>query len=546
VTDFKALIQLITDSVNKFNKNIPGIQRKMLDDILLLVKQLDIKDDRIKISGNNLRLIAEVKSRLQSILLNKEYQNNVKAYIKNFDEIIRFQNDYFSKLESKFTAPKLATEIKKQAINSVVNSLTENGLNANIVDKVHDLMRKATTSGGSYSSMNKQLSDFLINNESGDGQLLRYTKQITTDALNQFSGQYTQLVSSDLGFEWFRYSGSNIQTSRPFCLACTDRKYFHISELPKVLKGDFPEFELYDGRLNKNTQLPEGMIPGTDVSNFMINRGGYNCGHQWRPVSEDLVPNEDRLRVYSSPEYRAWAIANGKKVKEVEAPKETKPVKVAPVQKIEATPVQEKIKQIILTKHADELKSIQREDIDLHEDLLLNLGHEIAIERVREDKAFYSPIGKKIVIGEMGDRLKSEYFKKTLMAHELGHAIHNTKEIIHRGTVSPEFQTFFKSLKKIIAGKEPEIEKAFWDKYRGSSVNAKEQLMVIYDIIGSLTKGRYGGGHEKSYYNTAGKSEAEVFAHAVSLLKVKNNYEDLTPEVKAVIEEMRKYISDIL
>ncbi|MBK7885129.1 MAG: hypothetical protein IPJ81_16090 [Chitinophagaceae bacterium] len=143
------------------------------------------------------------------------------------------------------------------------------------------------------------MQNYLIDNETGEGQLQKYTKQITTDALNQYSGQYTQIVSSDLDFEWFRYSGSNIETTRPFCLACTKKKFIHISEIPQLLKGNFPEFREFDGVINEKTGLPAGLIAGTDVSNFMINRGGYNCAHQLRPVSEDLVPKEYLAKIKS-------------------------------------------------------------------------------------------------------------------------------------------------------------------------------------------------------------------------------------------------------
>lgn len=278
----------------------------MLDDILMLVKNLDTKGNNIKIASSNLKVLATVKSRLEKIILNPEYVDGVKKYLQSFNQIVNLQNDYFKEIEAKFNPPKLANELKKQAIQSVAKQLTETGIGANVVDKIQDILRKAITSGSGYTSLTKQLTDFLINNESGDGQLVKYTKQITTDAINQFSGQYTQLVSSDLGYEWFRYSGSNIETTRPFCLACTERKWFHISEISAILKGEFEEFKKYNGTLNKKTGLPEGMYPGTDVSNFQIYTGGYNCMHKWRPVSEDLVPSDIRNRVYASVEYKKW------------------------------------------------------------------------------------------------------------------------------------------------------------------------------------------------------------------------------------------------
>lgn len=314
MADFKSLINRITEAVDAFNKNIPGIQKQMLEDVSLLTHQLDLKGDTIKILAGNIRLLNRLKSKLQKIILSPEYVASVKDYASSFNDIIKLQNEYFTSVSSEFKPPKLTKEIRNQAIQSVVNDLTENGIAANVTDKIYNLMRSAIASGGSYNSLNQELRDFIVNNSSGEGYLLKYTKQITTDALNQFSGEYTSIITSDLGLEWFRYSGSNIETSRPWCLACRDRKWFHISELPKILKGEFPEFEEYGGNLNKKTGLPQGMIPGTDLSNFQVRRGGYNCGHLWRPCSEDMVPQTVGDRVYASSEYQNWAKLNGRKV----------------------------------------------------------------------------------------------------------------------------------------------------------------------------------------------------------------------------------------
>ena len=310
MADFRNLIETITAAVDRFNSSIPATQRAMLREVMQLVKELDTRGDRIKVTAENIRRLASINSKLQRVMLTDNYLASVKEYLGAFTEVVKLQNQYFASVEQKFKPPRLLKELRKQAVEAVANQLTENGLNSNVVDKGSELIRKAVSTGGSYNSLSKQLTDFIVNNESGEGQLLRYTKQISTDALNQFSGQYTQLISSDLGFEWFRYSGSNIETSRPFCLACTDRKFFHISELPKVLRGEFDDFKKYQGKMNPKTKLPTGMIPGTDVNNFMTNRGGYNCGHQWRPVTETLVPEPVVLRVKNSEEYKAWAKVN--------------------------------------------------------------------------------------------------------------------------------------------------------------------------------------------------------------------------------------------
>lgn len=308
--DFKPLIELLQNVVDDFNKRIPGIQQQLLDSIRLELTTLELKNGNIVLSAANVRKIADIKSRMQSIVLNSDYIQGVKDYVGAFNTITNLQNQYFNAVVDNFTPPTFANDIKKQAVESVVDNLTERGIGANVIAGIEDILRKNITSGGSYTSLQKVLEDNLTNNDTGDGSLFRYTKQITTDAINQFSGEYTQLISNDLGFEWWRYAGSNLATSRAFCLACTKKKWLHASELPSIIIGDFPEFDEFDGKLYKG--LPEGMYPDTTPDNFMVNRGGYNCGHQLRPVSENLVPIEVRNAVYATAAYQSWARRIGK------------------------------------------------------------------------------------------------------------------------------------------------------------------------------------------------------------------------------------------
>jgi hypothetical protein len=67
-------------------------------------------------------------------------------------------------------------------------------------------------------------------------------------------------------------------------------QYYHRSELPKIIKGNFAEFKEMKGEIYERTGLPQGMIEDTNPSNFQTYRGGYNCGHQAYPIPASLVP----------------------------------------------------------------------------------------------------------------------------------------------------------------------------------------------------------------------------------------------------------------
>lgn len=272
----------IEKAVEDFNKALPSIDKKILSDIEVLLKDLDVKNGSIKANARNVRMIAAIKQKIErEILQNKAYKKNLKKYLAAFEEITKLQNQYFEEIAKEYKQPKLLDALRQEAKSAAYESLTRAGVTQNISKPIQDILRVNITTGAKYSDMVKTIKTSL------DGKLQRYAGQITTDALNQYSAQYSNLVTNDLDLEWFQYTGAIIQTSRPFCKALHEKKYVHKSELPKVVSGDFKEF---DGRINPKTGLPEGMIEGTNASNFMVYRGGWNCGHQLVPVSDLSVP----------------------------------------------------------------------------------------------------------------------------------------------------------------------------------------------------------------------------------------------------------------
>lgn len=291
------LIDTLEKSVNDFNESIPAIQKQIASEIELFIKDLEISGDTIKSNVSNLRKIAAFKSKIERIIQNSDYSDNVNEFIKTFNEVALIQNKYFTTLSADFKPSKVLEEIKVQSIDGAIESLTEAGLNANLINPVHDILLKNVTSGGSFSQLAGQVRNFIQANPDTVGALERYTTQVTTDSLNQFSAQYTHLIADDLSLNWFMYDGSLIKTSRPFCEACVKKKYIHRSEFPRLLKGDFPEFKEEGGVIYDKTGLPSGMIDGTNANNLPIYRGGYNCGHQMIPVQDSAVPNSVKAKL---------------------------------------------------------------------------------------------------------------------------------------------------------------------------------------------------------------------------------------------------------
>lgn len=308
------ILKAIGKAVRAFNRKIPAAQRSIFDAISEEIKRLDLSPDgNIRSTAKNLSILASIKNKIIKIIVTDEYRGDVKKFIESFNEITKLQNTYWKSVETKFKPRAILKQLRKQAVSDTVNKLMDSGIGVNVGDRITDILRTSITTGGSYKKLTAQLRDGLLNTEQ-KGYLDRYAKQVTIDSLNQYSAQYNNVVASDLGYTWYKYDNTDIDTTRPFCDAMTDSPYFHVSEIPRLLRAE----DLYyykDGVKTKvplygKTGLPHGMIPGTDASNFFVNRGGYNCGHQVRPVNERQVPDEVVARVTATPAYKAWKSQN--------------------------------------------------------------------------------------------------------------------------------------------------------------------------------------------------------------------------------------------
>lgn len=283
----KELNEAIHAAVNKFNTAIPGIQDLIYSDMENIVKDLDVKDNTIINSVKNIKAIGSLKTKINRIVLNPDYKEAIKEYLKAFGEVSKLNKQYFNELVGDNGREAVLNAIKESSIQLAVESLTESGITANVTEEIQNILKTNITGGGSYNDLLKQLRDGILTNSKGLGYLERYTKQITTDTLNQYNRQYTQSVTADLDLEWFMFTGSLLETSREWCERMKAKKYIHISELPDICRGIIDGYQV---PINPKTKVWYGGIMGTNQYNVQTNCGGYGCGHQLTPISAALVP----------------------------------------------------------------------------------------------------------------------------------------------------------------------------------------------------------------------------------------------------------------
>jgi hypothetical protein len=310
--ELQQINQLIHDRVTLLTAVLPESQQIVLEELIGMLGGLDVAaNGTVKATVANMRAVGRIKDKIQEVLVTDQYKSQFKQYASAFHEITALQNQYWKKVEERYKPPKLLDELKKQSIRDATAKLTGAGIGVNVGDRIQALLMQNITGGGSYESLKGILKETVTDTDSGPGILNRYVKQVAVDSINTYNAQYTHQVSSDLGYEWFKYDNTDIETTRPFCDAMTDIKYFHITEVPRLLRAEGLTYVNKAGQevpvpLYNKTGLPHGMVAGTNPVSFFVHRGGYNCGHQIRPVTADMVPPDIRSRVAATPEYIAW------------------------------------------------------------------------------------------------------------------------------------------------------------------------------------------------------------------------------------------------
>lgn len=499
------IFKTITSAVDAFDNSVPAIQQQMLDEVSLLLRDLDLASGRIAPSVANLRTVAKAQGKLERIVLeNKEYKNQVASYMDDFGKISDLNAGYFTELESKFKPSSLLKEMEKQSISATVDSLTGAGISSNVADPVYDLIRQNVTTGTKYTDLVKSLSNYIKGQGDTLGGLDRYVKQITTDALNQFSANYMEIAASDLGLKWYQYSGVRIETSRKFCVGMMRKKHYHKVEIPDLIKGRFPQFKAAGGSIYQNTGLPHGMVKGTNVENFQIYRGGYNCQHQAIPVAESSVPAKTRKTVY-----RKYNIPMDEKGFADKGASATPPARKKPA----ATPA---VKLGGQKKYDAFMDGINPNAARL----VMMKPKPRKMRTTSKSGAYYQP-ETVVVDGDVGELVMGINSKKGVFRHEYGHHLDFTWDLKKAGNNATYRQNFVRSveddfvdaIKKddrhrilSISKKAKEAGISTDDYYRKiAGTWNKKGYAAPSDVMDALMEGRlfddFGGvGHGSSYY----------------------------------------------
>lgn len=277
--DLKALIK-------EKQKNLDAVPEKLLSEIQKVEKEIYAKlitlldqlkrdaDGNVIISKQNIAIAADISNEIKAAVLSKDYLSALREFVKGIDEQAILNDKYFKSVIDGFKESAAADAILETSKKATLEQLVGSGMEAEIVKPVQDMINTTVASGGSWRDLATRIKDFATGEGDDAGKLTQYSSQVAQDAFTQSDRAYMNVIAEENDMEWYLYSGTEQDNSRPFC-AERKGKYFHYKEIEGWADDEW-----------------QGKADGTNEQTIFILAGGYRCIDSILPVSIADVPNE--------------------------------------------------------------------------------------------------------------------------------------------------------------------------------------------------------------------------------------------------------------
>lgn len=269
----KLLRKFMNDALTDLDKALAEFEKGLVKQIR---EQLvfDVQGGKIEYNSRNFNLSNEISNRIDEYLkpLNGMFKEVAKKMLESADLTGQYysaiseqpitQTDIYSKLEA--IGASIGLDMNNNIIKgSYLDNLTR-AANQDIKNKVVNYVNQSISGQATLRDFQKGFKDLLLGGKGIDTSLVRYSKQYVHDAMFNVNAKIAEAYANRLGLKYFVYEGDVIETTRPFCEERAGNTY-HVDDV-KTWPQALPYFqENYD---------------------FFIHRGGHNCRHNIKYISE--------------------------------------------------------------------------------------------------------------------------------------------------------------------------------------------------------------------------------------------------------------------
>ncbi len=176
------------------------------------------------------------------------------------------------------------TNLLKVSQRNAIQLLNEDAFSQALIAPIQASLNAAVTTGQSFTDTLSQLRFIIEGDDTVDGRLISHVKRVAYDSFAISDRAYTNTIATDLGLDWYLYSGGKVKETRCFCDE-RKRKYFHKNEIKAWGEGKDLGPCGQDGGW-------QGRNANTDSATIFFYVGGFNCKDSLLPVSIKSVPKE--------------------------------------------------------------------------------------------------------------------------------------------------------------------------------------------------------------------------------------------------------------
>jgi hypothetical protein len=251
---FQESQQESSEVIKDFLKSIVGDFNEVYDEVYKkILGKIDVKDGQVQYNDNLVNLIREY---VIQATIKTNYKANVLKFVDNSKGVAGKDITINKELGNK-----VASNVTNKLLNNTgifYEGLTAGGYEVNVVNRVQSLIYNSLKNNVSVLELKANLEKYF------DAQ----------DSLYQYTGELNAGIYDELGLNGIIYTPNIlIERSRPICTKIIDTYKAEISNEELLLL------------LNKADKDPKGfgqgmIVPTKTVSEFIRNRGGYNCIHK--------------------------------------------------------------------------------------------------------------------------------------------------------------------------------------------------------------------------------------------------------------------------
>jgi hypothetical protein len=253
--------------INSMDSSLGKVFKDLTTQVLGISDGLSLDpNDRAKTLREMIKMKADISS---TIVENKAYQAQVKELLAGFSELAALSDLYIgSILDQPLKRKALYEAILETNIAVTKDALLGFGIRDNFGNAIQEVLKSNIAGTTNRAQLRKTLSQFIEGTDANLPFLQRYIKQTTNDSVMVFNREYMQTITSDLGIDHYRYRGTKIAESRPFCVARAGKVYTQ-KEVESWAALEW-----------------QGKMSGTNKTTIFSTCGGYNCRHLLQPISE--------------------------------------------------------------------------------------------------------------------------------------------------------------------------------------------------------------------------------------------------------------------